>query len=110
MKRDLKAKWLAALRSGQYDQGTGMLRTLDNKFCCLGVLLEIAGFPCVEDGGSCYRYLNGDGATSATSLPKGFPGKDELPWVNLMKMNDDSRETFPQIADWIETNIPEEEE
>jgi hypothetical protein len=38
---DIKAKWLEALRSGRYEQGRGHLRTSDDKFCCLGVLLDI---------------------------------------------------------------------
>lgn len=38
-------KWVEALESGEYEQGVGTLRrtTFDgNKFCCLGVLCDIA--------------------------------------------------------------------
>jgi hypothetical protein len=38
----IKEKWVAALRSGEYTQGTGVLNRLDEEFCCLGVLCEIA--------------------------------------------------------------------
>lgn len=31
----------AALRSGEYEQGKGSLRTRKNKFCCLGVACDI---------------------------------------------------------------------
>lgn len=41
MKADLKAKWIAALRSGEYQQGHGVLRSGDH-YCCLGVLCEVA--------------------------------------------------------------------
>jgi hypothetical protein len=41
MKQALKDKWLAALRDGNYEQGTYFLRTADEKFCCLGVLCDI---------------------------------------------------------------------
>lgn len=41
MDADLKAQWLAALRSGQYEQGRYVLRTPSNKYCCLGVLCDI---------------------------------------------------------------------
>lgn len=34
-------KWLDALRSGEYKQGRGTLRS-DNNFCCLGVACDIA--------------------------------------------------------------------
>jgi hypothetical protein len=37
----LKTKWVAALRSGDYKQGTGVLRRNDDTFCCLGVLCDI---------------------------------------------------------------------
>lgn len=34
-------KWVNALRSGNYKQGTKVLKTQDNKFCCLGVACDI---------------------------------------------------------------------
>lgn len=37
MKKEYAEKWVEALRSGKYQQGTGNL-CLDNKYCCLGVL------------------------------------------------------------------------
>jgi hypothetical protein len=41
----IKQRWVAALKSGQYQQGRTALRYRDN-FCCLGVLCDIA----VHDG------------------------------------------------------------
>lgn len=32
--------WIAALRSGDYEQGQSCLRSHDNKYCCLGVRQE----------------------------------------------------------------------
>ena len=40
MKADIKAKWLADLRSGKFPQTTGALRN-GNGYCCLGVLCDI---------------------------------------------------------------------
>ena len=40
MNDEIKAKWVAALRSGEFKQGHGGLRDGD-RFCCLGVLCEI---------------------------------------------------------------------
>lgn len=40
MKKDIMGKWVAALRSGEFNQARGRLRT-DTGFCCLGVLCEI---------------------------------------------------------------------
>lgn len=42
MDADLKAKWVAALRSGEYQQTTGALRK-EGGYCCLGVLCDVAG-------------------------------------------------------------------
>jgi len=46
MKKDIKEKWVSALRSGQYKQGTGYLIKSANaggqcKYCCLGVLCDL---------------------------------------------------------------------
>lgn len=45
MKKDIKDRWVTALRSGDYPQGTGYLQTIDkhgSRFCCLGVLCDLA--------------------------------------------------------------------
>lgn len=42
MLNDVAKAWVEALRSGDYEQGKGKLRTLDSKFCCLGVLCDLA--------------------------------------------------------------------
>ena len=41
LKSDIKARWVAALRSGKYKQGIGALRDTDDTYCCLGVLCDI---------------------------------------------------------------------
>lgn len=40
----IKDRWVQALRSGEYEQGTGYLCEIDGgvvKYCCLGVLNEL---------------------------------------------------------------------
>jgi hypothetical protein len=45
MNQEIKTQWIAALRSGQYKQGKGMLKQTtaqgDIRHCCLGVLCEL---------------------------------------------------------------------
>jgi hypothetical protein len=41
MNPEIKIMWVATLRSGNYEQGTGLLRDDDNQFCCLGVLCDL---------------------------------------------------------------------
>lgn len=47
MNPEIKAEWLAALRSGEYQQGKSHLKRADDdsktlRYCCLGVLCELA--------------------------------------------------------------------
>lgn len=47
MPRELANKWLVALRSGKYKQGTHTLRSIsrdntEDRYCCLGVLQMVA--------------------------------------------------------------------
>jgi hypothetical protein len=40
MKKEIKKRWVDALRSGEFRQGRRYLKR-DGKYCCLGVLCEI---------------------------------------------------------------------
>ena len=47
MKKEIADKWVAALRSGEYEQTQAVLANRERtKHCCLGVLCELA----IEDG------------------------------------------------------------
>ena len=46
MNPEVKAKWVEALRSGEYRQTKGYLHRNGGGFCCLGVLCDVA----VKDG------------------------------------------------------------
>lgn len=97
MDAQLKAKWIAALRSGKYQQTTHYLKD-DDGFCCLGVLCDIQGadFDAIRQQ---YRTL------SLSSNPVEYIGmlESEAPW--LSQMNDTGR-SFAEIADYIEKSIP----
>lgn len=41
MNPEIKQLWVDALRSGDYEQGKGAL-VMGNKYCCLGVLCDLA--------------------------------------------------------------------
>jgi hypothetical protein len=41
MNPEIRAQWITALRSGDYEQGRSVLRQ-DDLFCCLGVLCDLA--------------------------------------------------------------------
>lgn len=41
MKKDVKKRWVEALRSGDYKQGKGCLHPKEDTYCCLGVLTDL---------------------------------------------------------------------
>jgi len=42
MNKEIKAKWIEKLKSGEYKQGKDMLHNrFENTFCCLGVLCDM---------------------------------------------------------------------
>lgn len=101
--QDLKDKWVAALRSGYYKQGFRRLRTFEYRFCCLGVLCEIADN--VQWDSECRYTCNGEVLGGFLSNKKNecyFINADKQ--ATLSNMNDTGT-PFPQIADWIEENI-----
>lgn len=115
MKRQLKNRWIKALRSGHYKQGTHVLRrqTTPNSesFCCLGVLCEIAGFPSRSTG------IDGTFEYGHTTIGEElcFPIRGNLsgPMRNILGIDsteklielNDSGETFENIANYIEVTL-----
>lgn len=90
MDSQLKAKWVEALRSGEYTQIPMELHDKENGgYCCLGVLCRIAEIDLAGDTGPIYRKLNN------------MTG-DYAPLVDL---NDNQGKNFAEIADWIEANL-----
>lgn len=104
MDQELKEKWVDALRSGRYEQGQGLLRTTGDRYCCLGVLVDIADPDGWEQGES-YWYYKGN----ARMIDLGYEGVLERVIAlsvmeGLAAMNDDGR-SFDKIAAWIEENL-----
>jgi hypothetical protein len=93
--KELKNRWVAALRSGEYEQGRLKLK-VDDKYCCLGVLAEVAGILGSRDTPEC------DGEVSclwSEGLSSGVQHE-------LYSMNDSQQLSFAQIADYIAANVP----
>ena len=97
MNPDVKAAWVAALRSGAYTQGTGMLRRdLGGKVehCCLGVLHEV--------------MRPGEPVPAAGWLPTRLVYEAGLPrheHANLVSLNDRCGYDFSQIAAYVEARL-----
>lgn len=101
MNAELKAKWVAALRSGEYQQIKGKLH--DGKgYCCMGVL---------------HRLVTGRAPKSYWGL-EAYDGSLDLDFdecerpestrvdgdTTLMHMNDQGK-SFAEIADYVEAHL-----
>lgn len=102
MSEDLKDRWVAALRSGKYEQGTGQLR-LGGTFCCLGVLCDV-----VDPG----RWVGNDWEDERGDRSDFLPPSEVMSVdlanhlmhenLYLQTLNDAEHYSFEQIADVIE--------
>jgi hypothetical protein len=102
---DFKAKWIAALRSGEYAQGDAYLHDLSrDTYCCLGVAAKAAGAP-LELFRSC-QYIPGAYHEVPACLRENSKAAILLAQMNDGRMDyRDNPQTFDQIADWIEANL-----
>lgn len=101
MERELRDRWVAALRSGEYRQIRGKACSQSGKsHCCLDVLRVLIGLPqdITEEG--LWRE-----PVTATMLAL-VPCKVQY---QLADLNDSQKRNFNQIAGWIEENIPVDE-
>lgn len=110
LKDSTKKTWVAALRSGAYKQGRGVLRSKNNCFCCLGVLADACKVKWHKiENYSEYGFFTRD-ATSRLYLSPEFLntiGLSDTHQMTLSAMNDDKK-SFDEIADYIEEKIPAE--
>jgi len=100
MNKKWKKKWIKALLSGEYTQGYGYLKTLDNKYCCLGVLCDIVA---PNEWNICNRHM-GQGCTPDHIITE----KVILPFharSTLVTLNDEKRHSFQEIANWIDKHL-----
>ena len=110
MKEHVKDLWVAALRSGEYDQSVSALQD-ESGHCCLGVLCEIG-----KKHGVKLKKRSDDsflGAIYGSDLIYGgkLSDQDEVEkWSEvaeigyLVYMNDELRQSFDEIADYIDQN------
>ena len=107
MKADLKAKWIEALRSGEYEQCKDKLYS-GNGYCCLGVLCVVSGAKFEQQDGEFVPYLEQENIRNPDGnefLCSDFAMKVGLSrQTQLADMNDNGA-SFSEIADYIEKNL-----
>jgi hypothetical protein len=94
MDKKLKAKWVKALRSGEWKQTTDRYQR-DDSFCCLGVLACLKAGKRLDDY-ECEKMWRGGGY-----LDKAIPDDKS---DKLITMND-SGKSFKVIATYIEKHL-----
>lgn len=113
MKTEVKTAWQDALKSGNFTQGNGQLRTWDSsnqrwKYCCLGVLCEISGLGEWEvrdaHGLRTHTYLGQNHylpveVAEWAGIDTDNESSDSIQQI-LGMMNDEGK-SFPAIADFI---------
>lgn len=103
MNEEIKAKWVAALRSGKYQQTSGQLRRNEGEsssFCCLGVLCDVVNpdawkHESHEDG----TFLSVSGRIARLA------GLSHAASSVLTDWNDSKRKSFEEIAAFIEQDL-----
>ena len=101
----IKDKWIAALRSGEYEQTTGQLRNGDS-FCCLGVLCNVHAYEhphIAKRQEKCGVYMG------CTTMPpdavRNWAGIHDDQYLRRFAEFNDTGSTFAQIADAIERDL-----
>lgn len=116
MDKQIKQKWVEALRSEEYEQGTEALRE-DNKYCCLGVLCDLyrketgkGKWNLQQEKEFMAEFEDGEGETDYLRLTSdvakwaGLPMSPKIRYNHLSNLNDGG-ETFSTIADLIDENF-----
>ena len=122
MNPEIKKAWVVALKSGDYQQGFGILHYKENeqdKYCCLGVLCELAvGAGVIQAGrryigyrhGVDYRYIYDYSSTMLSSAIRDWAGlqSDTVVIANVkdhLANHNDAGKTFLEIATAIEEQL-----
>lgn len=105
MNQEIKAKWVEALRSGEYKQCIGRLKNDHGEFCCLGVLCDIR-FKEFKDSFSINPQFPDEATVQWADLDFNDPiieykGVE----VGISNLNDLGALSFPEIADLIEAQL-----
>lgn len=111
MKKELKERWITALRSGDYSQSQGCLQDKYG-WCCLGVLCNIVdGTKWIEPDENVkeHEYDFGNEVVLEDMPPREWLENHGLPHglaKELAGMNDDGTQ-FVEIAEYIKENVNE---
>ncbi len=104
MNQEIKQKWVAALRSGDYIQMRLLLGHNENgkkQRCCLGVLCDVMGRAQHMESG----VLNDDGCLAYPTLDTLLRAGLESDMSEHLALKNDLGASFFDIANFIEENL-----
>ena len=122
MNKEIKARWVEALRSGNYEQGLHNLRR-GSEFCCLGVLCDIVKddvncdwLPKEDNFGTFYKFAESDeilpelvaihaglkGCSPEVQVTVKCGNEEAVGSQALTNLNDSGEYSFERLADLIE--------
>lgn len=122
MNKEIKARWIQALRSGNYAQGKYNLRRQDS-YCCLGVLCDIVKdevnynwLPVVDSLGTFYTidradeilpesvaiYAGLNDCSPQVEVMCTCEDEERFEFLQIANLNDSGDYSFEQLADLIE--------
>jgi len=102
MKQDIKQKWLAALRSGEFGQlhkltcDEGSTTQTSKNFCALGLLAHVSGGDYTNE--DAYDLSKVEELYAATGL-------NDPAVEAITRMNDRERASFEEIANYVEKTL-----
>lgn len=113
LEKEFGQRWLAALRSGEYEQGESYLQNNSGKYCCLGVACrmdhpeeDLLHKFFIDSSGVEYNKKNYISRNLERSMPELLRGgNDSNEFVRLVADMNDTGKSFAYIADWIETHV-----
>lgn len=110
MRTELQQRWIEALRSGEFQQVTGVLATDETTtyfdqhgFCCLGVAAHLINPKMTGEELIDFNVAEGPSWYPPLLKELGLMDHQETDCVSA---NDVEGKTFPQIADMIEEWFP----
>lgn len=109
--RALLKRWVDALESGRYLQGTSTLRA-DGEYCCLGVLCSVSKAgrwrKVTRTGEPAWQFDYGEPVWAEADLSEALIKKMDLvglPQATLIQMNDEKGKSFTEIAEYVREKL-----
>lgn len=104
MNREIRDQWTAALRSGDYAQGRGALHAYSptgGRYCCLGVLCELA----VEAGAVGVKNGYNNEKRYGAASQGGVLPREVMAWAGMIEADASDEDAYHVSAGQLEKEV-----